>query len=97
MARRPRRTHSPAFKARVAVAAIKCESEGARGPSGAACRCGPTTSLRTPSSSIAVRLFWSEANQQTELVGSCTKTAFPDPDLIDPLPLLFNDHLTLQY
>ena len=37
----------------------------------------------------------SEANQQTELGGSCTKTAFSDPDLIDPLPLLFSDLLTL--
>lgn len=36
MARRPRRNHSPAFKAKVAVAAIKGESEGDRGPSGAA-------------------------------------------------------------
>ena len=36
-----------------------------------------------------------EAYQQTELDGSCTKTAFSDPDLIDPLPLLFSDLLTL--
>ena len=35
-----------------------------------------------------------EAYQQTELDGSCTKTAFSDPDLVDPLPLLFNDLLT---
>jgi hypothetical protein len=35
MARRPRRNHSPAFKAKVAVAAIKGESEGDRGPGGA--------------------------------------------------------------
>ena len=36
-----------------------------------------------------------EAYQQTELDGSCTYTAFSDPDLIDPLPLLFSDLLTL--
>jgi len=35
-----------------------------------------------------------EANQQTELGGSCTNAAFSDPDLIDPLPLLFSDLLT---
>ncbi len=35
-----------------------------------------------------------EAYQQTELGGSCTKTALSDPDLIDPLPLLFSDLLT---
>lgn len=37
----------------------------------------------------------SEAYQQTELIGSCTNAAFSDPDLIDPLPLLFSDLLTL--
>ena len=36
-----------------------------------------------------------EAYQQTELGGSCTNAAFSDPDLIDPLPLLFSDLLTL--
>ena len=36
-----------------------------------------------------------EAYQQTELDGSCTNAAFSDPDLIDPLPLLFSDLLTL--
>ena len=36
----------------------------------------------------------SEAYQQTELDGSSTNTAFSDPDLVDPLPLLFNDLLT---
>lgn len=36
----------------------------------------------------------SEAYQQTELVGSSTDTAFSEPDLIAPLPLLFNDLLT---
>ncbi len=35
-----------------------------------------------------------EAYQQTELGGSCTNAAFFDPDLIDPLPLLFSDLLT---
>jgi len=34
------------------------------------------------------------AYQQTELGGSCTNAAFSDPDLIDPLPLLFRDLLT---
>ena len=35
-----------------------------------------------------------EAYQQTELGGSCTNAAFSDPDLIDPLFLLFSDLLT---
>jgi hypothetical protein len=35
-----------------------------------------------------------EAYQQIELGGSCTNAAFSDPDLIDPLPLLFSDLLT---
>ena len=40
----------------------------------------------------------SEADQQTELVGSSTNTAFSDPDIVDPLPLQFSDLLTLpQY
>lgn len=34
------------------------------------------------------------ANQQTELFVSCTNATFSDLDLIDPLPLLFNDLLT---
>ena len=37
----------------------------------------------------------SEADQQTELIGSSTNTAFSDPDLVDPLPLQFSDLLTL--
>ena len=36
-----------------------------------------------------------EASQQIELGGSCTNAAFSDPDLIDPLPLLFSDLPTL--
>lgn len=36
----------------------------------------------------------SEANQQSELFGSTTNTAFSNPDLVDPLPLLFSDLLT---
>lgn len=40
----------------------------------------------------------SEADQQTEFVGSSTNTAFSDPDIVDPLPLQFSDLLTLpQY
>ncbi len=45
-----------------------------------------------PRAGMAMR--GSEAYQQIELDGSCTKSAFPDPDLIDPLPLLFSDLLT---
>ena len=37
----------------------------------------------------------SEAYQQTELIGSSTNAAFSDPDLIDPMPLLFSDLLTI--
>jgi hypothetical protein len=33
--------------------------------------------------------------QQTELIGSSTNAAFSEPDLIDPMPLLFSDLLTL--
>jgi hypothetical protein len=29
----------------------------------------------------------SEADQQTELIGSSTNTAFSDPDLVDPFAL----------
>lgn len=36
----------------------------------------------------------SKADQQTELLDSCKKTAFFDSDLVDPLPLLFCDLLT---
>ena len=49
--------------------------------------------LIRPRASMAMR--GSEADQQTELVGSSTNTAFSDPDLVDPLPLLFSDLLTL--
>ncbi|WP_229743415.1 hypothetical protein, partial [Salipiger profundus] len=52
-----------------------------------------SAALTWPLAGMAMR--GSEANQQTELGGSCTKTAFSDPDLIDPLPLLFSDLLTL--
>lgn len=37
----------------------------------------------------------SEADQQTELVGSSTNTAFSDHDLVDPLPSMFTDVLTI--
>jgi hypothetical protein len=47
--------------------------------------------LMEPRAGMAMR--GSEAYQQIELDGSCTKTAFSDPDLIDPLPLLFSDLL----
>ena len=36
-----------------------------------------------------------EADQQSELGGSCTTTALSGPDLLDPLSLLFSDLLTL--
>jgi hypothetical protein len=49
--------------------------------------------LIQPRAGMAMR--GSEADQQTELVGSSTSTAFSDPDLVDPLPLLFSDLLTL--
>ena len=48
--------------------------------------------LIQPRAGMAMR--GSEADQQTELVGSSTNTAFSDPDLVDPLPLLFSDLLT---
>lgn len=35
-----------------------------------------------------------EADHQIELIGSCTKTALPDPDFSDHFPLLFIDLLT---
>lgn len=44
---------------------------------------------------VGMAMRGSEADQQTELVGSSTNTAFSDPDLVDPLPLLFSDLLTL--
>jgi len=49
--------------------------------------------LIQPRAGMAMR--GSEADQQTELVGSSTNTAFSDPDIVDPLPLLFSDLLTL--
>jgi hypothetical protein len=49
--------------------------------------------LIQPRAGMAIR--GSEADQQTELVGSSTNTALSDPDLVDPLPLLFSDLLTL--
>lgn len=49
--------------------------------------------LIQPRAGMAMR--GSEADQQTELVGYSTNTAFSDPDLVDPLPLLFSDLLTL--
>jgi hypothetical protein len=49
--------------------------------------------LRWPRAGMAMR--GSEAYQRTELGGSCTNTVFSDPDLIDPLPLLFSDLLSL--
>ena len=49
--------------------------------------------LTQPRAGMAMR--GSEADQQTELIGSSTNTAFSDPDLVDPLPLLFSDLLTL--
>jgi hypothetical protein len=36
----------------------------------------------------------SGADQIREREGSCCRSAFPDPDLIDHLPLLFFDLLT---
>ena len=47
--------------------------------------------LTQPRAGMAMR--GSEVDQQTELVGSGTNAAFPDPDLLDPLPLLFRDLL----
>lgn len=35
-----------------------------------------------------------EAYQQIDLIGSCKNTAFSNPDLVDPLPLLSSDVLT---
>lgn len=49
--------------------------------------------LIQPRAGMAMR--GSEADQQTELIGSSTNTALSDPDLVDPLPLLFIDLLTL--
>ena len=49
--------------------------------------------LIQPRAGMAMR--GSEADQQTELNGSSTNTAFSDPDLVDPLPLQFIDLLTL--
>ena len=46
-----------------------------------------------PRAGMAMR--GSEAYQQTELIDSSTNTAFSDPDLIDPMPLLFSNLLTL--
>ena len=63
--------------------------------------CGHVSSLSLrrltqPRAGLAMR--GSEADQQTELVGSSTNTAFSDPDIVDPLPLQFSDLLTLpQY
>ena len=48
--------------------------------------------LMSPRAGMAMR--GPEAYQQTEFDGSCTYTAFSDPDLVDPLPLLFSDLLT---
>ena len=49
--------------------------------------------LIQPRAGMAMR--GSEADQQTELIGSSTNTAFSDPDIVDPLPLLFIELLTL--
>ncbi len=49
--------------------------------------------LMQPRAGMAMR--GPEADQQSELGGSCTKTALSDPDLLDPLSLLFDDLLTL--
>ena len=48
--------------------------------------------LTQPRADMAMR--GSEADQQTELIGSSTNTALSDPDLVDLLPLLFSDLLT---
>lgn len=49
--------------------------------------------LTLPLAGMAMR--GPEADQQSELGGSCTKTALSGPDLLDPLSLRLRDLLTL--